>query len=70
MSEYKISGKERRELKKTLRSLNIAIKNFWIHHDFDTVYGTQIGTREDYEKQFQTLIQERQKLTNRLNEKK
>lgn len=69
MSEYKISGKERRELKKTLRHLNSAIQNFWIHYDFDTVYGTHIGTKEDYEKQLEDLKQEREELANRLNEK-
>lgn len=68
-SEYKISGKERRELKKTLRYLNTAIQNFWIYHDFDTVYGTLTGSREDYEKQLEDLKQEREELANRLNEK-
>ena len=36
---YKISGKDRRELKKELSSLNICINRYWIDEDLAEVYG-------------------------------
>lgn len=36
---YKISGKERRDLKKELRSLNLCINRYWVDEDLTEVYG-------------------------------
>ena len=39
MSPYKISGSERRKLKKELSELKYFVKMFWHYEDIDRVYG-------------------------------
>lgn len=37
--KYKVSGKERRELKKELSLLKYHVRMFWFYEDIDRVYG-------------------------------
>jgi len=45
-SPFKISGDERRKLKKEVSLLKSQIKNVWYYNDIDKVYGG--GTDEDH----------------------
>jgi hypothetical protein len=46
MSPYKISGSERRKLKKELSELKYFVKMFWHYEDIDRVYGGGLTDKE------------------------
>ncbi len=46
MSPYKISGVERRKLKKELSELKSFVKTFWYYEDIDRVYGGGLSDDE------------------------
>ena len=46
MSPYKISGVERRKLKKELSELKYFVKMFWHFEDIDRVYGGGLTDKE------------------------
>lgn len=45
-SPYKVSGLERRVLKKELSVLKTYVKNFWHYQDIDNVYGGGLTEEE------------------------
>lgn len=49
-SPFKISGDERRKLKKELSLLKSQVKNIWFYNDIDNVYGG--GTDENHLNKF------------------
>ena len=65
--KYKISGKDRRELKKELSRLNICINRYWIDEDLAEVYG-YASPKEQAEQLFKRLKDRRYNIEKMLSE--
>ena len=77
MSKFKISGQERRELKKSLRQLKSFKKGFWHYHQLDKdmcafISPEKVGeypmSDEEAQKRYDKVQMEIEKLTKQLEE--
>lgn len=66
-TNYKISGVERKALKKELAHLKTFVSKFWYYNDIDEVYGGGLSTEEG-EKELVRLNKQIEDLENKLNE--
>lgn len=63
-----IKGEQRKRLKKELRLLRQTIKDYWVFHDLEKVYGTA-QSKQESEKRYQELKEEKKQIENQLNQK-
>ena len=67
VSKFKISGQNRRELKKQFNSLKRQRKMMYFYNDIDTVYGGGLSEKELEERKI-SLEKEIEQIQNKLNE--
>lgn len=78
MSKFKISGQERRNLKKLLNEFKAFKKNFWYYHQLDKdmcdfISPEKVGeypmSDEDAQKRYDKVVHDIEKITKQLEEK-